>query len=147
MFTDKQKVLAEAEKVLNGPDKPWEVTIEGDKIIAKWKWLDATFFSPADINNQVKSFVFIVTLKDNGLWKEKCKTSERKINFDIRSGKITISNDTFIGLSTRTSYTAGLGVDNNTGKVGIVTSKFDTDRIKAAIRAYLASCGWKRKGF
>lgn len=62
----KEEVLNNALIVLNKPDKPWEVTITNDSIVAKWKWMDATFFSPNEITNEVKEYSYIVTLTDKG---------------------------------------------------------------------------------
>ena len=58
----KEEVLNNALIVLNKPDKPWEVTIANDSIVVKWKWMDATFFAPNEITNEVKEYSYIVTL-------------------------------------------------------------------------------------
>ena len=34
MFTEKQKVLADAPEALNKPDQPWEATVEGNFIVS-----------------------------------------------------------------------------------------------------------------
>ena len=36
-MNSKEEVLNNALMVLNKPDKPWEVTITNDSIVAKWK--------------------------------------------------------------------------------------------------------------
>ena len=74
----KEEVLNNALIVLNKPDKPWEVTITNDSIVAKWKWMDATFFAPSEITNEVKEYSYIVTLTDKGKWIEKDITSEKE---------------------------------------------------------------------
>ena len=66
MFTEKKKVLAEAPGALNKPEQPWEVTVQGDSIIARWKWMDATFFTPNEVSDETRAFTFTVTLNDKG---------------------------------------------------------------------------------
>lgn len=61
----KQSILENIQTDLNQSNQPWEVTIQGDSIVATWKWMDATFFSPNDITNEIKEYKFIVTLLDN----------------------------------------------------------------------------------
>ena len=62
MFTEKQSMLYHAPALLNRPDIPWVVTVEGDSIVARWKWMDAAFFAPNEVNNEIREFTFIVTL-------------------------------------------------------------------------------------
>ena len=54
MSMDKQTVLAQAPGALNKSDQPWEALLEGDPIVARWKWMDATFFAPHEVNNNVQ---------------------------------------------------------------------------------------------
>ena len=115
----KEEVLNNALIVLNKPDKPWEVTITNDSIVAKWKWMDATFFAPNEITNEVKEYSYIVTLTDKGKWTEK----------DIISESITI----------------GFGKNNDSNESGIVRFKYDTSNIKNEIKNYLQECGYKKK--
>jgi len=44
------------------------------------------------------------------------------------------------------SFTFGMGKDNQTGEVGLVSFKFNTTTVKQPIRDYLTSCGWKKAG-
>ena len=127
----KEEVLNNALIVLNKPDKPWEVTITNDSIVAKWKWMDATFFSPNEITNEVKEYSYIVTLTDKGKWTEKDITSEKEQNINVGEGK---------------SITIGFGKNNDSNESGIVKFKYDTSIIKNEIKNYLQECGYKKKG-
>jgi len=147
-YTEKQSVLAQAPGVLNVPGRPWEVTVEGDSIIARWRWMDATFFSPQEINEEIKAFTFIVTLSDNGKWKELDKTENKSSGVSVSGGKIGFgsSSSTFSGKTSQKSFTLGAGKNNQTGEVGLISFKFDTSSVKQPLRDYLASHGWKKAG-
>ena len=41
---DKQYILQNIQNDLNKPNQPWVVTVQGNSIVAYWKWMDATFF-------------------------------------------------------------------------------------------------------
>lgn len=146
MYTEKQKVLQETEKFLNKQEQPWKVIVEGDSIIATWKWMDATFFSEREVSDEEKEYKFIVTLKDNGKWKETDQSKEKTSNIDFKDGKISFGTSSFIGNSTQKSFTIGLGKNKDTGETGIIKFKFDTKIMKEPIRQYLASNGWKKAG-
>jgi len=142
---DKQSILQNIQNDLNQQNQPWEITIQGDSIIASWKWSDATFFSPTEINDEVKEFKFIVTLLDNCKWSEKDVSVEKNTN--ISGNGVTFEKSFFSGHQVSKSFTIGFGKDNSTGEVGVVKTKFDTTVIKKSIRDYLTKCGWKKKGF
>lgn len=148
MFTEKQRVLADAPNALNRPDQPWEVTVEGDSIVARWKWMDATFFAPHEVNNEIRQFTFTVTLNDNGKWKEIDKSENKSGGVKMSGGKIGFgsSSSTFLGKTNQKSIQFGLGKNNRTGEAGIVGFKFDTTAVKQPVRAYLTACGWKKAG-
>lgn len=140
----KEQILEKAESELNKEDRPWSVKVEGDTIVATWKWMDATFFSPTQVTDEAKEFKFIVTLLDNGKWKEMDYSSSKstKVGF----GGFGMSSSTFIGHSYSKSGTIAFGKNKDTGETGIVKFNFDTAQIKGPIRDFLKSCGWKKKG-
>ena len=145
---EKQKVLADAPGVLNKPDQPWEVVIEGDSIVARWKWMDATFFSPQDITNAVKEYTFTVKLNDNGKYVETDRMEQKSAGVNMSGGKLKFgsSSNTFIGKTSQKSIQFGIGKNNQTGDMGIIGFKFDTSAVKQPIREYLAACGWENSG-
>jgi len=145
---EKQKVLEGALEALNKPDQPWEVTVEGDTIVAHWKWMDATFFAPNELNDETKEYSFSVTLSDNGKWKEIDHTVNKSSNVSMNNGKLSFgtSQQSFSGKTNQKSFSFGVGSDNKTGETGFIGFKFDTSLVKKPIRAYLESCGWKKAG-
>ena len=145
---DKNQVLSQAPSALNKPDQPWEVTIEGASLIARWKWMDATFFGTGEVNNEIKDYKFTVTLDDKGKYKELDNTEQKKTNIGMKDGKLSFgtSSSSFSGKTTQKSISFGLGKDNQSGEAGILKHKFDTDLVKKPIRAYLEQCGWKKAG-
>jgi len=144
----REKVLEDAVGILNKENQPWEVNIEGNSIVARWKWMDATFFAPTEVNEKTKNFTFTVTLDEKGKWKEIDNTEEKEKGIKLNDGKIGFgsSSSTFKGKTTQKSFEFGLGKDNKTGEVGLVGFKFDTSIVKQPIRDYLTSCGWKKAG-
>lgn len=139
-----KEVLENAMIELNKPENPWEITIEGNNIVASWKWMDATFFSPNEVNDDVKTFKYIVTLFKNGKYKE--KDIAKQSNIRVSGNGLSFSTGGFVGSTAGKSVTFGLGKDHNSGKTGFVTAKFDTAIIKQPIKEYLKRCGFKKKG-
>ncbi|WIY83396.1 hypothetical protein [Propionimicrobium sp. PCR01-08-3] len=148
MALDKQQVLAGAPAALNGEDKPWEVAVAGDSIVARWKWMDARFFGPGSVSDEQRDFTFTVTLKDNGKWKESDTSASRTTNVSMNGGKIGFgtSASSFKGHSTQKSVSFGIGQDKRDGSMGVVRSSLDTGLVKDAVRSYLSQCGWKKAG-
>lgn len=148
MFTEKQSVLQNAPNALNRPDQPWQVTVEGDAIVARWKWMDATFFAPHEVTSETKDYAFTVILGDNGKWKEVDRTEQKSSGVNMSGGKIGFgaSSQKFIGKTSQKSFSFGTGVNNQTGEGGFIKFKFDTTLVKKPIRDYLESCGWKKPG-
>ena len=147
-FTEKQKVLTDAPGALNKPDQPWEATVEGDSIVARWKWMDATFFALTEITNEVKEYTFTVKLDDKGKYKELDRAEESSASARMSGGKLGFggSSSTFMGKTGRKSIQFGLGKNNQTGEIGIVGFQFDTGTVKKPIRDYMAANGWESAG-
>lgn len=141
---EKNKVLGDAVSVLNKDDQPWEVSVEGDCIIGKWKWMDATFFSQSKISSEVRDYTFTVTLGDNGKWKEVDRTSSKSASVSSTGAKLSASK--FKGKTMQKSFEFGVGKNKDTGETGIIGFTFDTSLVKKPIREYLESCGWKKAG-
>jgi len=147
-MSEKQAVLANAPGALNRPDRPWVVTVEGDSIIARWKWMDATFFAPHEVNDETRQFTFIVTLTDNRTWKELDKTQNKTSGVKMSGGKLSFgsSSHSFSGKSNQKSFSFGAGKNNQTGEAGLIAFKFNTTDVKKPVRDYLTACGWKPAG-
>ena len=145
---DREKVLEYAPNALNKADQPWEVTIEGNSIVARWKWMDATFFAPTEINDETRNYSFTVILDNKGKWKEIDQTEQKSTSVSMGGGGLSFgsSKSTFKCKTTQKSFQFGLGQDNQTGQVGFIGFKFDTTLVKNAVRGYLTHCGWKKAG-
>ena len=143
-LSQKQQTLQNAPGALNRPDQPWQVTVEGDAIVARWRWMDATFFSPQDVTAEVRDYTFTVTLSDKGTWRELDRSKAKSLGGGA-SG-FGGSASTFIGKQNMKSFEFGLGKNNQTGEAGLISFKFDTTAVKQPIRAYLTACGWKKAG-
>jgi len=145
-MTQKQQTLYNAPGALNKPGQPWEVTVEGDAIIARWRWMDATFFAPHEVSDETRAFTFTVTLSDNGKWKEFDVTENKSSGIKMSGGKLSFgsSSSSFKGKTNQKSFSFGMGKNNQTGEVGLVGFKFDTTAVKQPIRDYLTSLGWKK---
>jgi len=148
VMTQKQQTLYYAPGTLNRPELPWYVTVEGDAIVARWKWMDATFFSPHEVTNETRDYTFTVILSDKGTWREVDKTEEKTSGMKMSGGKLSFgsSSSSFIGKTNQKSFTFGAGKDNQTGEVGLIGFKFNTTDVKQPIRDYLTYYGWKKAG-
>ena len=147
-YTEKNSVLYYAPSSLNRPDQPWVVTVEGDCIVARWKWMDATWFAPHEVTNDVRDYTFKVKLKDNGKYSEVDTTVQKKSSVKISGGGLSFgsSSSNFKGKTNQKSFQFGVGQNNQSGQAGLIGFKFDTTYVKQAIRAYLEHCGWKKGG-
>ena len=148
VMSEKQTVLANAPGALNRPDRPWEVTIEGDSIVARWKWMDATFFAPHEICDETKQFTFVVSLTDKRTWKELDRTENKTSGVKMSGGKLSFgsSSSSFQGKTNQKSFSFGAGKNNQTGESGFIGFKFNTTDVKQPVRDYLTACGWKPAG-
>ena len=148
MFVEKEQVLGQAPDALNKPGQPWEATVEGDSIIARWKWMDATFFAPNDVTDETRAFTFTITLDNKGKWKEFDKTASASADAKMSGGTLSFgsSSNTFIGKTNQKSFQFSAGKNNQTGETGLIDFKFDTTKVKQTIRDYLTKCGWKKAG-
>ena len=148
MSMDKNQVLQNAPGALNRPNLPWEVIVQGDSIVARWKWMDATFFAPHEVNNETRQFAFTVTLTNKGTWKELDQTEKKSSGVKFEGGNLSFgsSKSTFAGKTNQKSIQFGIGKNNQTGEAGIVGFKFDSTMLKQPVRDYLTSCGWKKAG-
>jgi len=147
-LTPKRQILQEAPYALNRPGIPWQVAVEGDSIVARWKWMDATFFAPHEITSEVRDYTFTVMLSDNRTWKELDRSEDKKAGVRVSGGKLSFggSSNTFVGKQNKKSFQFGVGQNNQTGQAGLIGFKFDTTQIKEAVRGYLTSRGWKKAG-
>jgi len=145
---NKQEVLAQAPGALNRQNQPWEVTVQGDSIVGYWRWMDATFFAPGAVSNEIKQYVFTVTLTDKGTWKELDKTESKSGGVKMGGGKVSFgsSSNSFVGKTNQKSFQFGVGKDNQTGQAGVIGFTYDTTLVKKPIRDYLTACGWKKAG-
>lgn len=140
MFQEKKKVLSEAPNALNKNDQPWEVNVEEDMILARFKWWDAGFFSPQRINNELKQYIFKVTLDDRGKWHElDYITNSGDYVGNVRRSR---KKEFFVGKTVQKTVTFELGK----GKPERVYDDLDTAVMKRSVRAYLSGCGWKKAG-
>ena len=121
----KHQVLQEAPDILNREGRPWQVTVEGDAIIARWKWADEKYFGPHAVSDETKSYAFIVVLDENGRWREVDEpdgTAEEEFGF-------------------------GREESDPAGEAGFGGFVFDTKIIKAPVHEFLTARGWKKAGW
>jgi hypothetical protein len=148
MAAEKAKVLADAPFALNRDDFPWIVTVEGDRIVGRWKWLDARFFSPNSLTDDTREYAFIVILKDNGKYREDERVYEKIGGASFQNGQLAFGggSSAFKGKTSQKSFAMGFGQDKQNGGVGLAGGSLDTKRIKDAIRSYMSANGWKKAG-
>lgn len=138
----KNEILTRALE-LNGDDKKYQITVEDDKIITRVKWMDATFFAPDCVTDEVKTFEYIVKIHDNGKYSEVSKKSETTKK--LSGGGFGYSKKGFVGKEFTFSKTVGVGENHLDGTAGVISTTFNSEEYKKPVRNLLASCGAKKK--
>jgi len=141
-----QEVLQGA-LALNGDDKKYSVTVEGDKIITTVKWMDAVFFAPDSVTDEVRQFKFIAKLNDNNTWLE--IDESKSVKKSAGMGGLSMNYSSFKGKEISFNKTIGIGKNREDGSVGVIKIEFNSEEYKKPVSEYLASCGYKKtnKGF
>lgn len=141
-----QEVLQGA-LALNGDDKKYSVTVEGDKIITTVKWMDAVFFAPDSVTDEVRQFKFIAKLNDNNTWLE--IDESKAVKKSAGMGGLSMNYSSFKGKEISFNKTIGIGKNREDGSVGVIKIEFNSEEYKKPVSEYLASCGYKKtnKGF
>lgn len=142
----RQEVLDGA-LALNGADKKYTITVEGNTIITQTKWMDAVLFAQDSITDEVRSFKFTVELGDDNTWTELDRSSATRKS--AGPGGFSMGYSSFSGKQISFNKTIAIGKDRNTGETGVVSITFNSEEFKQPVRDYLTACGWKRakKGF
>ena len=141
-----QEVLKGA-LALNGEDKKYSVAVEDDKIITTVKWMDAVFFAPDSVTDEVRQFKFIAKLNDNNTWLE--IDESKSVKKSAGMGGLSMNYSSFKGKEISFNKTIGIGKNREDGSVGIIKIEFNSEEYKKPVSEYLASCGYKKtnKGF
>lgn len=132
---------------LNNPSLPFYFSAEGNDIVGRWKWMDATFFTANGVTSEVKEYEFRVTLFDNGTYCEHDKMSNKWSSADVRNGKVEFGKSGFSGHANSKQMVMGFGKNNDTEKSGVIGFKLDTSMIKSPLRQYLNACGYINVNF
>ena len=132
---------------LNGDDKKYVITVEDNKIITTVKWMDAIFFAPDTVTDEIRQFKFIAKLNDNGTWLEidESKTVKKAAGL----GGFSINYSSFKGKEISFNKTIAIGKNREDNSGGVVKISFNSEEYKKPVSDYLASCGYKKtnKGF
>ena len=141
---NKQEVLNGA-LLLNGEDQEYVITVDESRIITTVKWMDAAFFSPECVTDEVKTFKFTVTLRDDGTWTELDESRSMQVKADKRG--VGMNYSSFKGTQMSFDFSVGLGKNRNDGADGAIRTVFCSETYKKPVREYLKRCGWKKAGF
>ena len=141
-----QEVLKGA-LALNGEGKKYSVAVEDDKIITTVKWMDAVFFAPDSVTDEVRQFKFIAKLNDNNTWLE--IDESKSVKKSAGMGGLSMNYSSFKGKEISFNKTIGIGKNREDGSVGIIKIEFNSEEYKKPVSEYHASCGYKKtnKGF
>lgn len=132
---------------LNGDDKKYKITIDGDKIITEVKWMDAVFFAPSSVTDEMRNFKFTAKVNDDGTWNEIDESTH--IKKTAGAGGLGMSYSSFKGKEISFNKTIGFGKNKEDDSIGVISVTFNSEEYKKPVREYLASCGYKKtsKGF
>lgn len=138
-----KKEILDGALSLNGEDKKYSVTVDGDKIITEIKWMDAVLFQADSVTDEMKSFKFIVTLNDDNTWTELDKTQSSSVKVGL--GGISGGYSSFSGKSISFNKTIAIGKKKDEDGIGVVEFEFNSEEYKKIVREYLEKCGYKKK--
>ena len=142
MKVAKEQVL-QAALALNGEDKKYQITVEGDTIITKVKWMDATFFAPGSVTDEMREFEYVVQIGKNGKYTELDKSVSSTVS--VNKSGASYQKKMFYGKEISFNKTIGLGKDKQTGETGLITNQFYSEEYKQPVREMLKSFGYKKK--
>ena len=142
---DAKKMVEE----FNSKDLPYKLEIVPSKedneeyIVAKWKWMDATYFNGIKVTNEIKEFVTYVKLRKDGTytWFDSKNESESSIGITGTN----ISSNVFYGKSWEYKKVIVLGKDNQINKSGLVSFELKTSSIHKPIEEWLNNNGYKKR--
>lgn len=139
---NKEQVFEQA-LALNGNDKKYMITVEENKIITRVKWMDATFFSPGSISNEMREFEYTVEIDTNGKYREldKSVSASKSIN----SNGASYNKSIFVGKQISFDRTIGIGKNKQDGETGIIDVSFNSEEYKTPVRNLLKNLGYKKK--
>ncbi len=142
----KQKVLTDVLS-LNGEDKKYKISVDGNKIVTEVKWMDAVFFSPKEVTDEMKQFKFTVTLNDDNTYSE--IDESKSVSKKVGAGGFGMQYSSFKGKEITFNKTIGIGKNKDTGDTGIVGTTFYSEEYKKPVRDFLKANGYteKKKGF
>ena len=143
---NKEEVLKGA-LALNGNDKNYTISLDGDRIIMQVKWMDAVHFAPDAVTDEMRSFSFSVTLGQDGTYTELDQAQKRSAEFT--AGGLSGSYSSFKGTQISFNKTISFSKDRSSGETGVNAYTFSSEEFKKPLRDYLAQCGWTKakKGF
>ena len=112
-------------------------------VVAKWKWMDATYFSGVSITSEIKEFRTYVKLDNNGRYRWFDSTEE--INQSLGIGGYNFTGTSFYGKQWNFSKVIVLGKNNETNEKGIVQFKLNTATIHKPIKEWLKNHNYKKR--
>ena len=139
------EVLNNAINDLVKEGEPWEITTEGNSIIARINWKNTTNLSLDGITKEVQNFEYRVNLFDDYKYTE--GTESTSDTASIGPGGASMEHGKFYGLELKDVRTIEFGVNHNTGEEGIIKTNFSTDEIRDRVRQYVEERGYKRTLF
>ncbi|MBQ4528360.1 MAG: hypothetical protein II998_09840 [Clostridia bacterium] len=129
--------------MLNGADKNYTVSVENDTIITEVKWMDATFFAPGSVTDEIRNFKYIVRLHNGNKWSE--IDEKRESSTSLNAKGINKHYSYTKGHTITFNRTVGIGQDRNNNVNGVVDVRFNSEDYKRPVREYLMRCGYKKK--
>ena len=143
---NKQEILA-AVMSLNGQDKKYKISTNGNKIITEVKWMDAVLFTPSSVTDEMKQFKFIAELNDDNTWVE--IDESKSVSKGFKNGGFGMQYSSFKGKEISFNKTISLGKNRETGKAGVIDITFYSEEYKKPVRDFLSKNGYKKtnKGF
>lgn len=140
MTGNKRDIIEKAVREFSDGKYPFIVETDGDRLVFRWRWMDATVFGISSISREVKEFRHVVILGNDGTFYG-YDTDDGSYAGARFSGKVRAGGSTFTGQEIRIRREAAFGKDRD--GAGIRTWEFSTEDVHGPVRKFFTDNGWR----
>lgn len=141
---NKNEIIDKVIRTLNNGTYPFNAVRDGDSIIVKWEWKDATQFGIGTVSREVSAFRYVVMVNDDNTFYG-YDTDESRIASLGVSGANCPQDRSFIGHEIRFHRETAVGRNAGENNTGVRTWEFSTTKVHNVVKEVFENNGWKYK--
>ena len=149
-------VAADMQKMVdffNSQDLPYKMEIvnegiSGDQyVVARWKWMDATYFTGVSITKEIQEFAVYYKLEADGRYRYFDSADNLIARTGMADGRrgASVAAEAFYGKRIEYKKTVVLGRNNLDGKEGLVGFVLNSKSIHKPVKEWLEKNGYKKR--